>query len=194
MNITTSFIPSGCTGYVQVLDVAINKPLKDRISELADLSYEENLQKWENGKYTVGDRRVMLTHWVGQAWRELHKDNGDLIRQTFRKLGLSLTVDGSEDTELKIRDLPNIEVGDWHLEEDEEEVQPDDPVEIDEATGMTHEGDSMHVENEVIDEEEGGEELDLMEDEEDNEEDEEDEEDGENDEDENEENDDNDDD
>lgn len=36
LSITTSFIPSGCTGYIQALDVAINKPLKDRIGDLAD--------------------------------------------------------------------------------------------------------------------------------------------------------------
>lgn len=34
----TSFIPSGRTGYVQALDVAINKPLNDKIGESADIS------------------------------------------------------------------------------------------------------------------------------------------------------------
>ena len=93
-----------------MLDVSINKPLKNRISELADMSYEKNLEKWENGKYTVGDQRIMLTHWVGQAWREMHQQNTDLIRQTLRNVGLSLAVDGSEDHELKIKDIPNQEV------------------------------------------------------------------------------------
>ena len=67
LNITTSFILSSCTGYVQALDVAINKPLKDRIGKLADISYDKNFTKWEKGSYTVGDRRIMLTKWVGQA-------------------------------------------------------------------------------------------------------------------------------
>lgn len=39
----------------------------------------------------------MLTKWVGQAWRELHAEKSDLICQKFRKLGLSLAVDGSKD-------------------------------------------------------------------------------------------------
>lgn len=99
------------------------------------MSYDDNFAKWEKGSYTVGDRRTMLTKWVGQAWRELHAEKGELIRQTFRKLGLSLAVDGSEDAEISIRDLPGMEVGDWRLPSDQiDEQQVDDPDEIDEAT------------------------------------------------------------
>ena len=64
----------------------------------------------------MADRRVMLIEWVKQAWAELHKNHGDLIQQTFKRLHLSLAIDGSEDNEIKIKDLPNIKVGDWHLD------------------------------------------------------------------------------
>lgn len=105
----------------------------------------------------MGDRRVMLTHWIGQAWREFHQNSSHIIRQTFRKLGLSLAVDGSEDAELSIKDLPNIEVGDWRLTGTE--AEPEDPVEIDEATGWGEE-DNIDDENEAVD---GGEvEYDLI--------------------------------
>lgn len=57
---TPSFIPSGCTGYVQVLDVAVNKPIKNRIKELADMHFDSHFDQWNRGKYTVGDRRIML--------------------------------------------------------------------------------------------------------------------------------------
>ena len=115
LNVIPSFVPAGCTGYVQVLDVAINKPLENRIKQQANLHYKHNFEEWKAGKYSVSDRRVMLTKWVGQAWEELHKDHGSLICQTFRRLGLSLAVDGSEDHEIKVKDIPDIEVGDWHL-------------------------------------------------------------------------------
>ena len=36
LNCIPSMILGGCTGYVQVLDVAVNKPLKDHITELAE--------------------------------------------------------------------------------------------------------------------------------------------------------------
>src|SRR5277367_2186230 len=55
----------------------------------------------------------MLVSWVAQAWDNLHKYNSNLIRQTFTDLGLSLPTDGSRDKEIKIKDLPNVEVGDW---------------------------------------------------------------------------------
>ena len=108
---------------MQVLDVAINKPLKNRISELVDIHYDENFEKWNKGSYTVGERRIMLTHWVGQAWRDIHRENASLIRQTFRKLGLSLAIDGSEDNELSIKDIPDVKVGEWRLSAGQEDIQ-----------------------------------------------------------------------
>lgn len=86
--------------------------MKDRIGELADISYDENFAKWEKRSYTVREQQTMLTKWVGQAWKELHAEKRELICQTFRKLGLSLAVDGSEDAEISIQDLPGMEVGD----------------------------------------------------------------------------------
>ncbi len=61
------------TGYLQVCDTAINKVLKDQIRELADIHYDHNESKWIKGKYTIGERRVMLVSWVAQAWADLHE-------------------------------------------------------------------------------------------------------------------------
>lgn len=44
----------------------------------------------------------MLTKWVGHKF---HAEQRELIRHTFRRLGLSLAVDYSEDAELSIKDL-----------------------------------------------------------------------------------------
>ncbi|KAL5313391.1 hypothetical protein ACEPPN_019124 [Leptodophora sp. 'Broadleaf-Isolate-01'] len=86
LNVTLSLIPGGCTGYVQVLDVAINSLLKAIIKELEE---------------------------VGEAWLRIHSEHKQTIVKTFRNLGLSLNPDGSKDSELKIRDLPDISVGDY---------------------------------------------------------------------------------
>ncbi|KAF7880496.1 uncharacterized protein EAF02_007342 [Botrytis sinoallii] len=51
--------------------------------------------------------------WVGNAWEELHQKNKGTIIKTFRQLDLSLHPNGSEDHELKIRDLPDFEIGDY---------------------------------------------------------------------------------
>jgi hypothetical protein len=39
---TTSFIPGGTTGFIQVCDTVINRSLKARIEELADQYIDEN--------------------------------------------------------------------------------------------------------------------------------------------------------
>jgi hypothetical protein len=59
---TVSLIPSGCTGFVQVLDVALNQPMKMLIKQEADDHYDTYIEQWTNRKYTVGERRIMLTH------------------------------------------------------------------------------------------------------------------------------------
>ena len=67
INCICSFILGRTTGFIQVCDVAINKPLKDRIAELAKIHYDTHKDKWIKNNYTVSDRRVMLTKWVRQA-------------------------------------------------------------------------------------------------------------------------------
>ena len=93
--------------------MAINKPLKDQISELAKIYYKNHKEQWIKNKYTVSDQRVMLTKWVRQAWDDLHRYDSKVIRQAFRDVGLALLVDGSQDDKIKIKDLPSIKVGNW---------------------------------------------------------------------------------
>jgi hypothetical protein len=52
LNYTTSFIPRGYIGFIQVLDMALNKPLKDLIKQAANDHYDSNIHKWAKGKYT----------------------------------------------------------------------------------------------------------------------------------------------
>lgn len=39
-----------------------------------------------------------------------------MVQRVFRKVGLSLAIDGSEDYELDIKGLAGIEIGDWNIE------------------------------------------------------------------------------
>ena len=84
---TTSFIPSGTTGFVQVCDTVVKRPLKARIEELADQYIDKNEKEWVEGAYSVSQRRVLLTKWVGQAWEDMHAEDSDMIRQAFVRLG-----------------------------------------------------------------------------------------------------------
>jgi hypothetical protein len=118
LNTTISVIPGGCTGYIQPLDVSINKIIKNIIKQCEEDHYDTNPDEYAESKYNPGDRRVLVTHWVSKAWKILHEQHKDTIINTFRNLGLSLNPDGSEDSELKIRDLPNITIGEWKLLEE----------------------------------------------------------------------------
>jgi hypothetical protein len=71
--------------------------------------------------FSVGDRRVLLTYWVARAWKRLHLEYKETIISTFRSVGLSLNPNGSEDKELKIKDLPDITIGDYHCNVEQQE-------------------------------------------------------------------------
>lgn len=50
-------------------------------------------------------------------WEPPHRDYKDAITKTFRQTAISLPPDGSKDEEIRIRDIPNIEIGDYNREE-----------------------------------------------------------------------------
>jgi hypothetical protein len=113
LNCTTSFIPGGTTGFIQVCDTVVNRSLKARIEDLAEQYIDEHESDWVEGKYSVSQRRVLLTKWVGQAWEDMHAEDSDMIRQAFVQVGLGLPIDGSRDHEIKIKDFPDVQVGNW---------------------------------------------------------------------------------
>ena len=136
-----SLIPGGYTGYVQVLDVLINKLIKQYIEEYEDLWVEQNFELWQSGKWSIGDRRVLMTNWVAQAFERVHVEHKDAIVACFKNVGLSLAVDGSEDHMLKVRDCPNLTVGDWQKAPEGTAENPaiidedgEDTIEVDDNT------------------------------------------------------------
>jgi len=135
-NITPSLIPAGCTSLIQPLDVSINKPFKGLMRDITDEKIFELESAAEFEKWTVGDRRVMTTHCVGNAFDQFHSTKSHLISTSFRKLGLSLPIDGSSDHELDIKGFPQLEIGNWRedlsLQDDRADVgtEGDDDIEF----------------------------------------------------------------
>lgn len=120
-DIIPAMIPPGCTGLMQPLDVAVNKPLKDILRALV----EDALDLYENRSgedlressrpSAVEDRRVLVQHCLADAWEIFCTTKRELIVSSFRKVGLALPIDGSCDDELSIKGIPpaDLIIGDW---------------------------------------------------------------------------------
>ena len=57
-----------------------------------------------HGKFTAGERRGVFTKWIGEAWAEMSSKQ-EMIERAFRKCGISVAVDGSENDEIHIEGL-----------------------------------------------------------------------------------------
>ena len=51
----------------------------------------------------------LLTKWVAEAWKEINRNKETVIR-SFKKCGLSLTLDGKENDEINIEGIPDYEM------------------------------------------------------------------------------------
>ena len=69
---------------------------------------QENLDDYVHGNFSAKQRRILLTAWIGEAWEEPCA-NKDMIIRGFRKCGISVAVDGSEDN-INIKKLENYKV------------------------------------------------------------------------------------
>ena len=110
---TLSIIPGGYIGYIQVLDVSLNKPLKALIKEEYNDHYNQHIDDQKQEKFNIGERWILLTYWVAKAWKRLHLEYKDTIIQTFWNVGMTLNPDGSQDEELKVKGIPDISVGNY---------------------------------------------------------------------------------
>ncbi|PUU75421.1 hypothetical protein B9Z19DRAFT_1067453 [Tuber borchii] len=122
-SIIPPLIPAvGCTSLLQPLNVSVNTSLKGMIRELTDEAILdcESVESFE--KWSVGQRRILTTNCIGDAWYKFCIEKKEIVEAVFRKVGLSLPADGSNDKELDIKGFGDIEIGDWKIDRREEEV------------------------------------------------------------------------
>ena len=97
------------TDGVKALDVSFDMPFKDVVRQQFENHLEENLQRYTEGKISASGRRVLVTKWVGKAWIEVGS-NCDMVVRSFKKCGISLSLDGSENGEIHIESIEEYEL------------------------------------------------------------------------------------
>ena len=112
-NIILSMIPPGCTGLVQPLDVLVHKPFKNILGDILEehldtyeVQHQVNLRELHQSDLSaIAEQRILVTHAFGEAWEKFNQTYQELVVTTFRKLGLTLPIDGSCDDELSIKGI-----------------------------------------------------------------------------------------
>ena len=129
---------------MQVVDVTINKPFKDSIRIQSEKHLAENLDKYTNRKITTSDRRVLITHWCGNAWSSINRDS---VKHCFKKLGLSVALDGEENEIVNIPKLPMYKMPDISEIEDEYYIDEDGEVSDDSDGELVHDSTDSNEED-----------------------------------------------
>ena len=101
------YIPSGLTPYLQPLDIGINKPFKARIKnsylkfQISSIDKNNSLIMNKANKVSKTD----MISFVSNAWWD-EKDGikSDFIINSFKKSGITLRMDGSENDLFKYPD------------------------------------------------------------------------------------------
>ena len=77
------------------------------------LDDEENCEKWYgvDSKITASRKRILISHWCGNAYRKLTSSKyDDFRRRLFTKTGCLITADGTEDHLISPEGLPDYTV------------------------------------------------------------------------------------
>ena len=125
-------VPPACTSRVQVVDVLINKPFKDEVRSLLEDHVGKIFDQYVGGKINASQRRVLMTKWVGEAWSKVGKMKDSIIC-SFKKCGLSVALDGSENNEVNMEGFPEYQIpsafvlaNEYVLDDDEESEKEDE--------------------------------------------------------------------
>ena len=79
-NPTPVYVSAGTTGLVQPTDVAFNALFKAAVDCLTTEHVQENLQDYVRGGIPAGERQILFTKWIRQAWEEMSANKGMVIR------------------------------------------------------------------------------------------------------------------
>ena len=138
-------VSAGCTSRIQVVDVLINKLFKDEVRSLFEDHLDKNLNQYVDGKINASQWRVFMTEWVGEVWSKVRKMKDSIIH-SFKKCGLSVALDGSENDKVNIKGLPEYQMPSAFVEDNEYVLDDDDESEKeDEDKGNTENEEEFEI-------------------------------------------------
>ena len=105
-------IPNG-TQFWQPADASPGKVFKSRIKQEQNiwLELDENIEIWlgnDERKLSAKHRRILITGWVGSAYRKASKDEKfqSTLYRSFEKTGYLITGDGREEEKIQLECVP----------------------------------------------------------------------------------------
>lgn len=100
-NAVVYLLPENHTDKVQPIDAGCGKLLKTKIGEAMErwLEEDDNLELWHD-KISAKQRRVLMTKWTAEAWKELTADKLFFMK-LFERTGCLITADGSDDDKIR---------------------------------------------------------------------------------------------
>ena len=112
----------GDAGYGRQVKLEVGKALE------AWLEKGDNVEKWDTNKLSASDRRILLTHWVGDAVAKVDSDQ-PYRRRLCEKTGLAMTADDTDDNLINLDSLDGPYTfmdteNDKELREDEQSFPP----------------------------------------------------------------------
>ena len=65
-------------------------------------SYKERLCQWNQGKVSAGERLILLTKWLAEAWEDYTQNHQDQFTKALKRCGMYNALDGSENNLIQI--------------------------------------------------------------------------------------------
>ncbi|KAK5651129.1 hypothetical protein OQA88_13246 [Cercophora sp. LCS_1] len=95
------------------LDTHINSWLKKALEEETDRFEEEYEAKSTFERWTVAMRRILATHAVAAAIARLHRDKANIISKSFLNMGIFVHPNSSEDHKINIKCIDKPDFSGW---------------------------------------------------------------------------------